>query len=133
MPPSASTGAVLWANLHLLFWLSLVPFVTAWMGENHFAPSPSRSTASCCYVRRSPTRFSSGRSSALAGARRRRWRRPSAPDRKGRARRSWPTALAIPAALFVHPAVAGALFVGVALMWLVPDRRIERALDAEAP
>ena len=41
------TGAILWANLHLLFWLSLFPFATGWMGENHFAPCPPRSTASC--------------------------------------------------------------------------------------
>ena len=42
------TGAILWANLHLLFWLSLIPFTTAWMGENHFAPAPRRSMAWCC-------------------------------------------------------------------------------------
>jgi uncharacterized membrane protein len=41
-------GVILWANLHLLFWMSLVPFVTGWMGENHFAPTPSRCTARCC-------------------------------------------------------------------------------------
>jgi uncharacterized membrane protein len=52
---TARSRRVLWANLHLLFWLSLVPFVTGWMGENHFAPLPTASTASCCSARRSPT------------------------------------------------------------------------------
>ncbi len=42
------TGGILWANMHLLFWLSLVPFVTGWMGENHFADADGASTASCC-------------------------------------------------------------------------------------
>ena len=49
------SGGILWANLHLLFWLSLFPFVTGWMGENHFAACPPRSTAWCCSWRPSPT------------------------------------------------------------------------------
>ena len=116
------TGGILWANAHLLFWLSLVPFVTAWMGENHFAPVPMAAygvvlfLAGVAYLvlQRAIIR-SQGPESVLAAAVGR--------DMKGKVS-ALAYALAIPAA-FIRPWIAGMLFVGVAMMWLIPDRRIE--------
>ena len=118
-------GAILWANLHLLFWLSLVPFVTGWMGENHFAPVPTAAyggvllLAAVAYMilQRAITR-SQGPTSVLAAALGR--------DIKGKLSPAF-YAVAIPLAL-VRPGLAGALYAAVALVWLAPDRRIERAL-----
>ena len=121
------TGGILWANLHLLFWLSLVPFITAWMGENHFAPVPTAvygvvmlAAAIAYFVLQRTIIRSQGRDSVLAAA--------VGDDRKGKLS---PVlyALAIPAA-FVHPAIAGAIYVAVALIWLLPDQRIERMIAA---
>ena len=116
------TGGILWANGHLLFWLSLVPFVTAWMGENHFAPVPMAAygvvlfLSGVAYLILQRTIIASqGPGSVLAAAVGR--------DTKGKLS-ALIYALAIPAA-FVSPWIAGALFVGVAMMWLIPDRRIE--------
>jgi len=116
-------GGVLWANLHLLFWLSLVPFVTAWMGENRFAPVPTAAygvvllLAALAYTVLQRTIVATeGRDSVLAAAVGR--------DLKGKLSLVL-YAVAIPAAL-VLPWIAGALYAGVAVMWLVPDRRIER-------
>ena len=119
------TGGILWANLHLLFWLSLVPFATAWMGENHFASVPTAlygvvlllaAIAYSILLRR--ILASEGPHSVLAAAVGR--------DVKG----NLSTALYVVAiaAAFIHPGIADAIYVLVALMWLVPDRRIERAL-----
>jgi TMEM175 potassium channel family protein len=117
------TGGILWANGHLLFWLSLVPFVTAWMGENHFAPVPMAAygvvlfLAGVAYlILQRAIIASQGPGSVLAAAVGR--------DTKGKLS-ALTYALSIPAA-FVSPWIAGALFVGVAMMWLIPDRRIER-------
>jgi uncharacterized membrane protein len=117
------SGGVLWANLHLLFWLSLVPFVTAWMGENHFAPVPTAAygvvllLAALAYTILQRTIIATeGGDSVLAAAVGR--------DRKGKLSLAL-YAIAIPAAL-AQPWVAGALYAGVAVLWLVPDRRIER-------
>jgi uncharacterized membrane protein len=116
------TGGILWANAHLLFWLSLVPFVTAWMGENHFAPVPMAAygvvlfMAGVAYlVLQRVIIASQGPESVLATAVGR--------DLKGKVS-ALAYALAIPAA-FIRPWIAGTLFVGVAMMWLIPDRRIE--------
>jgi uncharacterized membrane protein len=118
-------GATLWANLHLLFWLSLVPFATGWMGENHFAAVPVAlygfvllMAAIAYWVLQNIIVCSLGRESALAKALGRDW--------KGKS-----SILFYLAAMFstrLHPGIAGALYILVALMWLVPDRRIERAL-----
>jgi uncharacterized membrane protein len=123
-------GGVMWANLHLLFWLSLVPFTTAWMGENHFASAPSAVygfvllMAAVAYfiLLRSILRLE-GSDSVLATAVGR--------DVKGKVS---PVLylIAIPAA-FVSPWASGLLFVIVALMWVVPDRRIERVVTEAAP
>jgi uncharacterized membrane protein len=122
------TGGILWANLHLLFWLSLVPFVTAWMGENHFAPLPTAAygmvllLAGVAYLILQQTIIrSQGPDSMLA--------RAVGRDIKGKIS-AVAYALAIPAA-FVNQWISGALYVGVALMWLFPDPRIERAVTAE--
>jgi uncharacterized membrane protein len=118
-------GAVLWANLHLLFWLSLIPFATAWMGENHFASTPTAVygivllCAGIAYVllQREIIR-AEGSDSLLATAVGR--------DRKGKLSPLL-YLLAIPVA-FVNRWIAFALYVAVAAMWLVPDRRIERVM-----
>jgi uncharacterized membrane protein len=119
------TGLVLWANLHLLFWLSLFPFVTGWMGENHFAALPTAVygvvlllAAVAYYLLQGAILRSEGRDSLLAKA--------VGGDLKGKASPLC-YALAIPLA-FVSPWIANGLYVAVALMWLVPDRRIERLL-----
>ncbi len=122
------TGGILWANAHLLFWLSLVPFVTAWMGENRFAPIPMAVygvvlvLAGIAYVvLQRVIIVSEGPESALAAA--------VGSDMKGKLSLLF-YALAIPLA-FVSPWVAGSLYVAVAIMWLIPDRRIERLVAAE--
>jgi len=115
-------GRILWANLHLLFWLSLIPFVTGWMGENHLAPVPTAAygvvlllAAIAYYVLQQAIIACQGPDSKLRTALGR--------DIKGRLS---PLAYlaAIPLA-FVAAWISVALFVGVALVWLVPDRRIE--------
>jgi uncharacterized membrane protein len=122
-------GATLWANLHLLFWLSLVPFVTGWMGENHFAPLPTAAygfvllMAAIAYTILARVIVAlEGPDSIIA--------RALGADVKGKVSLVL-YVVAIPAA-FVHPAISGALYVAVALTWLVPDRRIEKII-AEAP
>lgn len=116
-------GIILWANLHLLFWLSLFPFVTGWMGENHFAPAPTAlygvvllMAALAYWLLQRAIIAKQGKNSLLAVAVGR--------DLKGRLS---PVlyALAIPSA-FVRPWIAGGIYVLVAMMWLIPDRRIER-------
>ena len=122
------SGLVLWANLHLLFWLSLVPFVTGWMGENHFAAEPTAlygvvllmAAFAFLFLQRS-IQSTEGPRSTLA--------RAVGPDRKGLVSRIM-YAVAIPAA-FVRPWIAWVLYILVALMWLAPDPRIERQLNDE--
>lgn len=118
-------GAILWANLHLLFWLSLVPFVTGWMGENHFAPVPTACygivllLAGAAYtLLQTAIIREQGDGSPL--------RRAVAGDVKGKTSMLL-YAAAIPLA-FVHRSIAQALYVVVALVWLVPDPRIEARL-----
>jgi uncharacterized membrane protein len=118
-------GVILWANLHLLFWLSLIPFVTGWMGENHFAPAPTSlygvvllMAAIAYWILQQAILTKHGRGSLLAQA--------VGSDFKGKIS---PVLylIAIPSA-FVHQWIAGAIYVLVALMWLVPDCRIERVI-----
>ncbi len=115
-------GAVLWANLHLLFWLSLVPFVTEWMGENHFNAVPTALygavllCAAMAYTILLRTILAAeGPHSRLAEA--------IGNDIKGYLSLGL-YVLAIPMAFFYEP-VADVIYVAVALIWLVPDRRIE--------
>lgn len=116
-------GRILWANLHLLFWLSLVPFATGWMGENHFAPLPTAAygavllAAAIAYLLLQGAIIAEhGPDSRLASA--------VGSDVKGKIS---PVlyAAAIPLA-FVHEWIADAIYVAVALMWLVPDPRIAK-------
>jgi uncharacterized membrane protein len=120
------SGGILWANLHLLFWLSLIPFVTGWMGENHFAPAPTAVygvvlfMAAIAYLLLQRTIISKhGQDSLLAVA--------IGKDYKGKLSPAL-YLIAIPSA-FLHQWIAGAIYVLVALIWLVPDKRIERALS----
>jgi uncharacterized membrane protein len=123
------TGGVLWANLHLLFWLSLFPFVTGWMGENHFAQLPTALyggvllMAAIAYWILTVTIINEeGRDSLLA--------RAVGRDLKGKLS---PVAYAAAIALsFVNHWIATAIYILVALVWLVPDRRIERVLTPPA-
>ena len=118
-------GVVLWANMNLLFWLSLVPFTTAWLGENHFSRVPTGvygvsllMPAIAYYVLQWTIVRVQGRTGRLAQALGR--------DIKGRA--SLALYIVAIAASFAAAWVAHAIFVAVALWWLVPDRRIERTL-----
>ena len=121
------TGGILWANLHLLFWLSLIPFVMAWMGENRFAPVPTAAYGALLFLAAVAYGIlqrviikTQGSESVLA--------RAVGHDIKGKLSPLM-YLLAIPAA-FVHQAIAGALYVAVALVWLYPDQRIERIVAA---
>jgi uncharacterized membrane protein len=118
-------GSILWANLHLLFWLSLAPFVTAWMGQNHLAPGPVAAyggvllcAAVAYFVLTRALLSAHGKDSKLAKA--------LGNDFKGKVSMLI-YAAATPLA-FVHPLLSCLLCVLVAIMWLVPDRRIEKVL-----
>jgi uncharacterized membrane protein len=116
------SGGILWANFHLLFWLSLVPFATAWMGENHFAAIPTAiygfsllMPAIAWYVMQSVIIRAQGGHSLLAQAVGR--------DIKGRVS---PLCYASAIGLaFVDTRISDAIYAAVALMWLIPDRRVE--------
>jgi len=119
------TGSMLWANLHLLFWLSLVPFTTGWMGENHFATMPAAAygfvllmAAIAYWILQHRIIISQGTNSVL--------KRAIGNDWKGRLSPALYVAAIILA--FVSPWIAVAIYVFVALIWVVPDRRIERVL-----
>jgi uncharacterized membrane protein len=124
------SGGVLWANLHLLFWLSLVPFTTGWMGENHFGSLPSvlygvvllMSAIAYWMLQRSIIALE-GDASVLKSAVGSDWKGKLSP---------FLYLVAIVAAFWL-PWLAQCIYVGVALMWLVPDRRIEHVIDTKAP
>lgn len=122
------SGGILWANLHLLFWLSLIPFTTAWMGENHFARAPmalygvvlllsgaAYKILQCLIVK------SHGADSLLS--------RAIGKDIKGKLSLIF-YSIAIPSTL-ISQWIASAIYVFVALMWLVPDKRIENRITTE--
>jgi uncharacterized membrane protein len=122
------TGGMLWANLHLLFWLSLIPFATGWLGENHFAAGPSVLyglvlwMAAIAYLILQQTIIASeGDDSVL--------RRAVRADWKGKL--SMLVYLVAMVTAFRWKWMALALYIFVALLWLVPDRRIEHALTAQ--
>ncbi len=118
-------GRILWANLHLLFWLSLVPFVTGWMGENHFTPIPTAlygvvllAAGVAYYILVRVLLKRHGAESLLAKA--------VGKDFKGVISvLIYAVAIAL---AFVSSWLAGALYIVVAIIWLVPDRRIEKVL-----
>jgi uncharacterized membrane protein len=119
------TGTILWANLHLLFWLSLFPFATGWMGENHFSPLPTAlygvvllMAAIAYYLLQSAIIRSQGPDSILKKAVGRDWKGKLSP------------VLYISAIVttWISPLISEGIFVAAALIWLVPDRRIEKVL-----
>src|SRR5664279_2107361 len=119
-------GAMMWANLHLLFWLSLFPFVTGWMGENHFKPVPTALygtvmllAAIAYYILQSIIVAEQGRDSKLAASIGRDYKGKASPVLYG---------IAIVASFF-QPWLAGGIYVFVAFMWLIPDRRIARVVE----
>jgi uncharacterized membrane protein len=119
------SGGILWANLHLLFWLSLTPFVTSWMGQNEFAPWPVALyglvllfAGTAYFILTRSLIANHGEQSTLAAS--------IGTDRKGRVSLVV-YAVAIPLS-FVLPWIACACYVVVAIMWLIPDPRIEKAL-----
>ena len=119
-------GLILWANTHLLFWLSLIPFATGWMGENHFAPLPTAvygaallMPALAYYLLQMAIIRTQGTNSSLA--------KLLGSDIKGKISPVLYIS-AIPLA-FVSPWISCGIYVLVALMWLIPDSRIEKAID----
>ena len=127
---SKVTGSVLWANLHLLFWLSLLPFVTGLMGENHFAALPSAlygvvllMAAIAYWVLQQTIIAAQGPGSLLQQAVGRDWKGKLSPV----------LYIAAIIATFWSATLAQAIYAGVALLWLVPDRRIEHALSQREP
>ncbi|WP_240912625.1 TMEM175 family protein [Lysobacter sp. HDW10] len=122
---SKVTGSILWANLHLLFWLSLMPVATGWMGENHAAPLPSAvyggvlfAAAIAYAILQQRITAAEGNSSALRHALGSDWKGKLSPI----------VYLAGIGLTWVSPYIAQALYTGVALLWLVPDRRIEHTI-----
>jgi uncharacterized membrane protein len=124
------SGSILWANLHLLFWLSLIPFASGWMGENHFAPVPTALygvilllAAGAYLLLQREILVREGPGSVLAAA--------VGNDWKGKLS---PLLYALGIGLsFLRPWIAGVLYASVALLWLVPDRRIERKVAYPHP
>lgn len=119
------TGGILWANTHLLFWLSLIPFSTAWMGENSFVMLPTAlygvillCAGVAYYILQSTIVHSQGKHSVLA--------RAIGHDIKGKMS---PILYCVGIGTsYINPWIANAIYALVAIMWLIPDRRIERAL-----
>jgi uncharacterized membrane protein len=120
------SGGILWANLHLLFWLSLFPFTTGWMGENHFAPVPSAlygfvllMAAIAYYILQRTIIARQGPRSLLAAAIGGDWKGKLSPVLY---------IIAIPLS-FISAWISSGIYTLVALIWLIPDRRIERRLS----
>ena len=122
-------GAILWANLHLLFWLSMVPFATSWMGENHFAELPTAIYGGVLFLSAIAYTILQQRIIAEQGANSR-LKAAVGNDRKGKIS-ALLYASAIPLT-FVHPGIAQAIYVLIALVWLVPDSRIEHHIRQAA-
>jgi uncharacterized membrane protein len=121
---STVSGGILWANLHLLFWLSLLPFATGWMGENHFAATPSAmygvvllAAAIAYWILQQRIIAIQGADSPLRLAVGRDWKGKLSPV----------IYLLGIASTFFRPGIAQALYAFAAALWLVPDRRIEKA------
>jgi len=119
------TGSVMWANLHLLFWLSLIPFTTGWMGENHFAAVPTAAygvvlvMAGFAYLLLQQRIIAAEGDQSLV-------KRAIGADWKGKAS---PLLYVLAIGLaFVSPRISMAIYTAVAITWFVPDRRIERVL-----
>src|SRR5215471_4251525 len=125
MPLTTVTAAILWAKLHLLFWLSLLPFATGWMGENHFSPLPTAlygvvllMAAIAYYLLQQAIIRSQGPDSILKKAVGRDWKGKLSPV----------LYIAAIAATLFSPWISEGIFVATALIWLIPDQRIEKVL-----
>src|SRR2546421_5356079 len=125
---TAVTGAMLWANLHLLFWLSLFPFATGWMGENHFTAVPTAlygvvllMAAGAYYLLQQAIIRSQGPDSILKKAVGRDWKGKLSPV----------LYIAAIVATLLAPWISEGIFVAAAMIWLIPDRRIEKVLPRE--
>ena len=121
-------GTILWANLHLLFWLSLFPFTTGWLGENHLAAIPAAvygfvllMAAVAYYLLQRAIILQQGRNSLLALALGKDWKGKLSPV-------LYLSAIFL---AFLNPWIAVGLYTLVALIWLIPDRRIERVLTTQ--
>lgn len=121
-------GRILWANLHLLFWLSLTPFVTGWMGRHHFAPLPTAAygvvmllSGLAYWILQTAIVSEHGPHSRLAAAL----------GSDGKAKLSIGLYVAAIPLAFINPWMSDIIYVIVALMWLIPDRRIESQFRAE--
>lgn len=122
-------GNILWANLHLLFWLSLLPFVTGWMGENHFAPVPVAFygvillfSAIAYYILQGEILKNHSKDSSLS--------KSIGKDLKGKMSPIlYATAIL---STFYYPIIAESIYIFVALIWVIPDKRIERVLEDES-
>ena len=119
-------GLILWSNCHLLFWLSLIPFATGWMGEHYLAPLPTAlygvsllMSAIAYYLLQKAIKRTQGAGSTLA--------RALGSDIKGKI--SPVLYVAAIVLVYVSPWISMALYTFVALMWLIPDRRIEREIN----
>jgi uncharacterized membrane protein len=119
------TGNILWANLHLLFWLSMIPFATGWMGENHFAPMPMAlygfillMAAIAYFILQNAIIKAEGPTSILAKAVGKDWKGKSSPI-------LYTTAIA---SCWLSPWISGGIYLLVAFMWLIPDSRIEHTI-----
>ena len=122
------SAGILWANLHLLFWLSLFPFSAAWMGENHLAPTPTAAygvvllmAAIAYYLLQQAIIRSQGPESILKKAVGRDWKGKLSPV----------LYMAAIVATLLSPWISEGIFVAAALIWLIPDRRIEKVLPRE--
>ncbi len=123
-------GKILWANLHLLFWLSLFPFTTGWMGENHFTTMPTAvygavlfMAAIAYYILQRVIIAHEGTDSLLAKAVGKDWKGKLSPL-------LYLTAIALS---FVNAWIADAIYVAVAILWFIPDRRIEQRFETQTP
>ena len=120
-------GGILWANLHLLFWLSLFPFTTGWMGENHFTALPSAlygavlllAAIAYAILQRQIVNEQGGCESKLGKVLGNDWKGKLSPI-------LYATAIGVS---FIRPWLAGCIYAGVAGLWLVPDRRLERVVE----
>jgi len=119
------SGSIMWANLHLLFWLSLFPFATGWMGENHFAPVP---TAAYGFVLLMAGIAYSILEHAIIAHQGANSKLGAAVGKEVKAKVSTALYLAAIPLAFVHQLISDAIYVIVSLMWLIPDRRIERRI-----
>lgn len=123
------SGGILWLNLHLLFWLSLLPFVTAWMGEAGVATVPVAAYGAVLFMCALSYAILEHRLAALHGA------NASLAEAIGADRKGWGSLLLYACGIalgFVHAWLGLAVYVGVALVWFLPDRRVERMFERDA-